>query len=140
MAMASEAYTATGPGLRARLLHTTCSRTRKSAHSANRIRFQRAPNVSRTNLLARERSFETRSKGGYGSKFHILVDGNGTPLEVDISAGQVHDSQKLEPILNKVKVKQKQGRPKSRPKKLAGTKPTAVIEFVNFLRIEALRR
>jgi len=23
-----------------------------------------------------------RSRGGFGSKFHILVDGNGTPLDV----------------------------------------------------------
>ena len=63
-----------------------------------------------------------RSRGGFGSKFHILVDGNGTPLEVEVTAGQVHDSTRLEPVLTKVKVHQKQGRPKSRPKQLAGDK------------------
>ena len=63
-----------------------------------------------------------RSRGGFGSKFHILVDGNGTPLEVEVSAGQVHDTQEFEPLLKKVQVRQKCGRPKSRPKRLAGDK------------------
>ncbi len=63
-----------------------------------------------------------RSRGGFGSKFHLLVDGKGTPLEVEVTAGQVHDSQQLEPILRKVRVRQKRGRPKSRPKRLAGDK------------------
>lgn len=63
-----------------------------------------------------------RSRGGFGSKFHILVDGNGTPLEVEVTAGQVHDSQQLEPILKKVQVHQQCGRPKSRPQRLAGDK------------------
>ena len=34
----------------------------------------------------------------------------------------MHDSQRLEPILTKVRVKQKRGRPKGRPKRLAGDK------------------
>ena len=63
-----------------------------------------------------------RSRGGFGSKFHIVVDGNGTPLVVEVTAGQAHDSQILEPVLTKAKVHQKQGRPKSRPKQLAGDK------------------
>lgn len=39
-----------------------------------------------------------------------------------MTAGQVHDSQQLEPVLKKVRVRQKRGRPKSRPKRLAGDK------------------
>lgn len=39
-----------------------------------------------------------------------------------MTAGQVHDSQRLEPVLKKVRVRQKRGRPKSRPKRLAGDK------------------
>jgi transposase len=74
-----------------------------------------------------------RSKGGFGSKFHILVDGNGTPLEVDVTAGQVHDSQRLEPVLKKVSVKQKRGRPKSRPKRLAGDKGYSSNRIRTFL-------
>ena len=75
-----------------------------------------------------------RSRGGFGSKFHILVDGNGTPLDVEVTAGQAHDSQTLEPILKKVKVHQKQGRPKSRPKRLAGDKAYSGQPIRTFLK------
>jgi transposase len=82
-----------------------------------------------------------RSRGGFGSKFHILVDGNGTPLAVDVTAGQVHDSQRLEPILTKVKVHQKRGRPKSRPERLAGDKAyssNGIREFLENRGINAI--
>ena len=82
-----------------------------------------------------------RSRGGFGSKFHILVDGNGTPLAVDVTAGQVHDSQRLEPVLTKVKVHQKRGRPKSRPKRLAGDKAyssNGIREFLENRGIDAI--
>lgn len=74
-----------------------------------------------------------RSRGGFGSKFHLLVDANGTPLEVEVTAGQVHDSQQVEPILKKVRVRQKRGRPKSRPKRLAGDKGYSSGRIRDFL-------
>ena len=82
-----------------------------------------------------------RSRGGFGSKFHLLVDGNGTPLEVEVTAGQVHDSTRLEPVLTKVAVRQKRGRPKSRPKQLAGDKgysSRSIREFLEGRGIEAV--
>jgi transposase len=82
-----------------------------------------------------------RSRGGFGSKFHLLVDGNGTPLEVEVTAGQVHDSTRLEPVLTKVQVRQKRGRPKSRPKRLAGDKgysSRSIREFLDGRGIEAV--
>ena len=75
-----------------------------------------------------------RSRGGFGSKFHILVDGNGTPLEAEVTAGQVHDSQQLEPVLKKARVKRKRGRPKSRPKQLAGDKAYSSETIRSFLK------
>lgn len=82
-----------------------------------------------------------RSRGGFGSKFHLLVDGRGTPLEVGVTAGQVHESKQLEPVLTKVQVRQKRGRPKSRPKRLAGDKgysSRAIREFLDHRGIEAV--
>jgi transposase len=82
-----------------------------------------------------------RSRGGFGSKFTILVDGHGTPLEVDVTAGQTHDSQRLEPVLRKVRVRQKRGRPRSRPKRLAGDKGYSSDRIRRFLKdrgIEAI--
>lgn len=51
-----------------------------------------------------------------------------------MTGGQVHDSQRLEPVLRKVRVKQKCGRPKSRPKRLAGDKGYSGGEIRSFLK------
>lgn len=50
-----------------------------------------------------------------------------------MTAGQVHDSTRLEPVLTKVSVRQKRGRPKSRPKKLAGDKGYSSAKIRSFL-------
>lgn len=50
-----------------------------------------------------------------------------------MTAGQVHDSQRLEPVLTKVKVRQKRGRPKGRPKRLAGDKGYSSRKIRQFL-------
>jgi transposase len=53
----------------------------------------------------------------------------------------VHDSQRLEPVLTKVKVHQKRGRPKSRPKQLAGDKAYSskgIREFLENRGIDAI--
>jgi len=57
-----------------------------------------------------------RSRGGLTSKFHLLVEGRGRPLSVHLSAGQVHDSTQMAPVLDKVRVPRKgRGRPRKRP-------------------------
>lgn len=40
-----------------------------------------------------------RSRGGWGSKIHILCDGDGNPLHFEVSAGQVHDASMLDSVL-----------------------------------------
>jgi len=40
----------------------------------------------------------------------------------DVTAGRVNDSQRLEPVLTKVGLRQKRRQSKSRPKRLAGDK------------------
>jgi transposase len=58
-----------------------------------------------------------------------------------VTAGQVHDSQRLEPVLTKVRVHQKRGRPKSRPRRLAGDKGYSSDRIRQFLKnrgIEAI--
>ena len=60
---------------------------------------------------------------------------------MEVSAGQVHDTQLLEPLLTKVQVHQKQGRPKSRPKRLGGDKGYSserIREFLRSRHIEAI--
>jgi transposase len=64
-----------------------------------------------------------RSRGGFTSKFHLLTDGQGFPISVQVSPGQRHDSMMFEAVMNGVvPILQRQGRPRRRPKRLAGDK------------------
>lgn len=40
-----------------------------------------------------------RSRGGFGTKIHILCDAQGRPLHFELSAGQVHDASMLDTVL-----------------------------------------
>jgi transposase len=65
-----------------------------------------------------------RSRGGYGSKIHILCDGEGHPLHFHLSAGQVHDSTMLDTLLIGADetLLDEQGHEKAWPVALAGDK------------------
>jgi transposase len=39
------------------------------------------------------------SRGGFGSKFHLLVDRSGNPLAVTLTPGQAHESRQFEPLM-----------------------------------------
>jgi transposase len=65
-----------------------------------------------------------RSRGGFGTKFHLVTDGHGTPLTVEVTAGQVSESTRFESIVGQA-VACLIGRRKKRrrkPKKLAADK------------------
>jgi transposase len=55
-----------------------------------------------------------------------------------VTAAQVHDAKRLEPILTKVKVRQKRGRPKSKPKRLAGDKGYTGEPIRSFLKARGI--
>ncbi|MFC4637694.1 IS5 family transposase [Deinococcus hohokamensis] len=63
-------------------------------------------------------------RGKLGTKRHLLVDGNGVPLAVLLSAANVHDSRMLEAVVDAVSpVKNgRPGRPRFRPDKLHADK------------------
>ena len=63
-----------------------------------------------------------RSRGGWGSKVHLVVDGHGVPLAATITAGQAHESKHAAATLEKVRLPNGKGRPQRRPRKLAGDK------------------
>lgn len=63
-----------------------------------------------------------RSRGGYGSKFHLVTDGRGLPLAVEVTAGQRHESTQIQTVLDGISVPQPMGRPRKRPARLAGDK------------------
>ena len=62
-----------------------------------------------------------RSRGGFGTKLHLVVDGHGRPLSAVVTAGQAHESKSRERVLEAVRIKRPgRGRPRRRPRRLAG--------------------
>jgi transposase len=62
-------------------------------------------------------------RGRPGSKRHLLVDGDGTPLVAVLTGAQVHDSKIFEELVDGVEpVKGPRGRPRKRPEKLHADK------------------
>ena len=44
-----------------------------------------------------------RSRGGFGTKLHLVVDSHGIPLAAVVSPGQRHESKFVEPVLRAVR-------------------------------------
>jgi transposase len=66
---------------------------------------------------------------------HLIVDGHGIPLAVWITPGQAHESQAVEPLLGSVRLKRPgRGRPRRRPKRLAGDKGYSYPRVRRYLR------
>ena len=65
-------------------------------------------------------------RGKRGSKYHLVVDRNGIPLAVTLSAANAHDSTLLEPTIDAIPPivgpPGRPGRPRFRPDKLHGDK------------------
>lgn len=64
-----------------------------------------------------------RSRGGLSTKIHQLVDGQGRPLVIALTAGQAGDSPMLKWLLAELAVNRTgRGRPRTRPDALLGDK------------------
>src|SRR5262249_45080579 len=57
-----------------------------------------------------------RSQGGFGTKLHLICDGEGTPMAVTVSPGQEHETQQFVPLLEEATAWREQ------PEKVAGDK------------------
>ena len=75
-------------------------------------------------------------RGKAGSKYHLLVDAHGLPLNVLVSAANRHDSLFVEPILDSMPGIKRGGRghPRRRPVKLHGDKGYDVPRVRRYLR------
>ncbi|QEH38932.1 Transposase DDE domain protein [Aquisphaera giovannonii] len=61
------------------------------------------------------------SRGGFGTKVHLLCDGRGTVLGIYATPGQRHESRAFEPTMRRVYLPGRRGRPRW-PRRLAGDK------------------
>ncbi|MFD7407360.1 hypothetical protein ACFV7R_32905 [Streptomyces sp. NPDC059866] len=69
-----------------------------------------------------------RSRGGLTSKVHLAVERRCRPLSIILTPGQAADSPRFIPVLKKIKVRGRVGRPRTRPDAVAGDKtPHAAI-------------
>jgi transposase len=51
-----------------------------------------------------------------------VCDGKGLPIEVELTAGQDHESSQFENLMDKIEIKTIRGRPRKRPENMAGDK------------------
>jgi transposase len=65
-----------------------------------------------------------RSRGGLTTKLHLSCDGQGRPLSVLLSAGQVHESTRFAAVLDAIRVPRPggRGRPRRRPDRVIADK------------------
>ena len=76
-----------------------------------------------------------RSRGGFGTKMHLIVDGHGIPLVATLTPGQAHESMSLEMTLEAVRLPGAgRGRPRTRPARLAGDKGYSHARIRRYLR------
>jgi transposase len=80
-----------------------------------------------------------RSKGGFGSKFHLVTDSAGLPLAVEVTGGQQHESTQLETVLDHIGIPQPLGRRRQRPRRLAGDKAYSVRRIRDWLAAHGIR-
>ena len=64
----------------------------------------------------------------------MVADGEGTPLAVRVTAGQVHESAAFEETVDAVRIAQPVGRPRTRPFRLAGDKGYDIPRIRRWLR------
>ncbi len=77
------------------------------------------------------------SRGGFGSKFHLLVDRSGTPLTVTLTAGQVHESTQFEKVMAAARVGRRGRRRK--PRRIVGDRGYSRVHVRQWLRRRRIR-
>jgi transposase len=65
---------------------------------------------------------------------HLVTDGNGVPLAVEVTAGQAHESKSFESVMNTVRIPNRRGRPRCRPVRLAGDRGYSYPRIRRWLR------
>lgn len=69
----------------------------------------------------------------------VVVDGHGLPIGLHVDSAQPHEVTLAEPTLGTIRVPQKRGRPKTRPKELVADKAYDSAEFRRRLRRRGIK-
>lgn len=63
-----------------------------------------------------------RSRGGWGSKLHLVCDRNGVVVGFRVTAGQINECTEFVPLMESIAIGRPAGSPRRRPAALAGDK------------------
>jgi hypothetical protein len=80
-----------------------------------------------------------KTKVGKGTKVMVVSDGNGLPIGLYLDAAHHHEIKLAEPTLQTIRVPQKRGRPKTRPKELVADKAYDSRDFRRKLRRRGIK-
>jgi transposase len=81
-----------------------------------------------------------RSQGGFSTKIHLRVEGNGKPMTFRLTAGQRHEATQFEHLMEQGAVKQASGgRPKLRPVRVVADKAYSSGKIRRYLRRRGIR-
>lgn len=80
-----------------------------------------------------------KTKVGKGSKVMVVTEGNGLPIGLHVDSAQPHESTLAETTLQTIRVPQKCGRPKTRPKELVADKAYDSADFRRRLRRRGIK-
>jgi transposase len=79
------------------------------------------------------------TKVGKGTKVTAVTDGHGLPIGLYLAAANHHEVTLVDPTLKTIKVPQRRGRPKTRPKELAADKAYDSRKFRQTLRQRGIK-
>ena len=85
-----------------------------------------------------------RSRGGFGSKFHLVTDGKGTPLAIEVTAGQVNECTRAQSIISQAVAcligrRRKRKGKRHKPRKLAGDKGYSVGPLRDWIKKQSIQ-
>ncbi len=81
-----------------------------------------------------------RSRGGFGTKVHVRVEGRGKPVAFVLTPGQQHEATVFEELMTRGAVKRREGgRPRIRPQRVCGDKGYSSRKIRAYLRRRGIR-
>lgn len=80
-----------------------------------------------------------RSRGGFGTKVHLVTDRAGVPITASVSPGQAHESKHMDTTMELVSVRCPSGQRRRRPEALAGDKGYSYPRVRQWLREHGIR-
>ena len=81
-----------------------------------------------------------RSRGGFGTKIHLRVEGQGKPVAFVLTPGQRHEAGVFEELMAQGEVKRSgRGRPRIKPRRVCGDKGYSSRKIRGYLRRRGIR-